>query len=201
MKKECLCHFKLLLSTFVDISDVKYRRSKIFFSDRAPSVRTCIGTKCFIYVLVIIKDFHVQKVTVHAGVLPSDATALSSLRSHGVVLGERVLRMLISCPVCDRISLTRSVFMFGTIEDTPNIIRTRCNTCYDSLQVYAEGIVKLSMNCASEAARRNTRMYIEFSSGQMSSSEKVRTSIEKLDMIKILTFFFSNTSCLISDML
>ena len=72
-----------------------------------------------------VKDCHVQKVTVHAGVLLSDATALSSPRSPDVVLGERVLRMLISCPVCHRRPLTRSVFMFGTIEDTSNIIRTR----------------------------------------------------------------------------
>ena len=48
------------------------------------------------------------------------------IRSPDVVLGERVLRMLISCPECHRIPLTRSVFMFGTIEDTPNIIRTGC---------------------------------------------------------------------------
>ena len=47
-----------------------------------------------------IQDCHVQKVTVHvhAGVLLSDATVLSSPRSPDVVLGERVLRMLISCP-------------------------------------------------------------------------------------------------------
>ena len=51
---------------------------------------------------------------------------LSSPRSPDVLLGERVLRMLISCPECHRIPLTRSVFMFGTIEDTPNIIRTGC---------------------------------------------------------------------------
>ena len=51
---------------------------------------------------------------------------LSSPRSPDVVLGERVLRMLISCPECHRIPLTRSVFMFETIEDTPNIIRTGC---------------------------------------------------------------------------
>ena len=69
-----------------------------------------------------------QKVTVHAGVLLSDATALSSPRSPDVVLGERVLRMLISCPECHRIPLTGSVFMFGTIEDTPNIIRTGCRS-------------------------------------------------------------------------
>ena len=66
-----------------------------------------------------------QKVTVHAGVLLSDATALCPW-SADVVLGERVLRMLISCPECNRIPLTRLVFMFGTIEDTPNIIRTKC---------------------------------------------------------------------------
>ena len=68
-----------------------------------------------------------QKVTVHAGVLLADVTALSSLRWSDV-LGERVLRMLISCPECHRIPLTRSVFMFGTIEDTPSIIRTGCKT-------------------------------------------------------------------------
>ena len=83
-----------------------------------------------IYIIIVllhyIQDCHVQKVTVHAGVLLSDTTALSSPRSPDVVLGERVLRMLISCPVCHRIPLTRSVFMFGTIEDTPSIIRTRC---------------------------------------------------------------------------
>ena len=67
-----------------------------------------------------------QKVTVHAGVLLSDATALLSPRSPDVVLGERVLRMLISCPECHRIPLTRLEFMFETIEDTPNIIRTGC---------------------------------------------------------------------------
>ena len=73
-----------------------------------------------------------QKVTVHADVL-SDATALSSPRSPDVVLGERVLRMLISCPECHRIPLTRSVFMFGSIEDTPNIIRTGCKTSFRKL--------------------------------------------------------------------
>ena len=74
-----------------------------------------------------IQDCHVQKVTVRAGVLLSDATALSSPRWPDV-LDERVLRMLISCPECHRIPLTRSVFMFGTIEDTPSIIRTGCKT-------------------------------------------------------------------------
>ena len=79
-----------------------------------------------------IQDCHVQKVTVHAGVLLSDATALSSPQSPDVVLGERVLRILISCPEGHRIPSTRSVFMFGTIEDTPNIIRTGCKqTCSD----------------------------------------------------------------------
>ena len=74
-----------------------------------------------------IQDCDVQKVTVNVGVLLSDATALSSPRSPDVVLDERVLRMLISRPECHRIPLTRSVFMFGTIEDTPSIIRTSCN--------------------------------------------------------------------------
>ena len=72
-----------------------------------------------------------QKETVYAGFLLSDANALSSPRSPDVVLGERVLRMLISCPKYHRIPLTRPVFMFGTIEDTPNIIRTGCNHFMD----------------------------------------------------------------------
>ena len=71
-----------------------------------------------------------EKVTVHAGVLLSDATALSSPQSPDVVLGERMLRMLISCPECHIIPLTRSVFMFGTIKDTPSIIRTGCKRIY-----------------------------------------------------------------------
>ena len=40
-------------------------------------------------------------------------------------------------------------------------------------QVYKEGIVKLSLNCAGEAAKHNVKLYIEMSSGQMVSSEKV----------------------------
>ena len=80
-----------------------------------------------------IQDCHVQKVTVHAGVLLSDATALSSPRLPDVVLGERVLRMLISFPECHIIPLTRSVCMFGTIEDTPIIIRTGCKYPYDRI--------------------------------------------------------------------
>ena len=77
-----------------------------------------------------IQECHVQKVTVHAGVLLFDATAISSPRSPDVVLGERVLRVLISCPVCHRIPLTRSVFVFQTTENTPNIIRTRCTVIF-----------------------------------------------------------------------
>ena len=50
-----------------------------------------------IYIIIVfavivqsyIQDCHVQKVTVHAGILLSDATVLSSPRSPDVVLGER----------------------------------------------------------------------------------------------------------------
>lgn len=38
--------------------------------------------------------------------------------------------------------------------------------------VYREGIVRLSTNCATEAAKKKVKMYVEISSGQMSSSEK-----------------------------
>ncbi|XP_060526278.1 uncharacterized protein LOC132701948 [Cylas formicarius] len=39
--------------------------------------------------------------------------------------------------------------------------------------VYKEGILKLSLNCANEAASQNVGRYIELSSGNMYSSEKV----------------------------
>ncbi|XP_063909515.1 uncharacterized protein LOC135127114 [Zophobas morio] len=39
--------------------------------------------------------------------------------------------------------------------------------------VYEEGILKLSVNCAKQAALDNVKHYIELSSGKMSSSEKV----------------------------
>lgn len=39
--------------------------------------------------------------------------------------------------------------------------------------VYEEGILKLSLNCAREAALHNVKHYIEISSGNMFSSEKV----------------------------
>ena len=69
------------------------------------------------YMTYYNQDCHVQHVTVHAGDLLSEATALSP-RSPDVVLGEHVQRMLISCPECHRIPLTRSVFVFGTTENT-----------------------------------------------------------------------------------
>lgn len=39
--------------------------------------------------------------------------------------------------------------------------------------VYEEGILKLSLNCAKEAAKHKVRHYIELSSGKMNSSDKV----------------------------
>lgn len=38
--------------------------------------------------------------------------------------------------------------------------------------IYMEGIFKLSLNCANEAVKQNSR-YVELSSGNMYSSEKV----------------------------
>jgi len=40
-------------------------------------------------------------------------------------------------------------------------------------QVYADGIYKLSCNCAREAARFQVRRYVELSTAQMASSDKV----------------------------
>lgn len=44
-------------------------------------------------------------------------------------------------------------------------------------QVYHEGIVRLSENCARTAAHCNVQMYVELSSGQMLSSDKVRMCV------------------------
>lgn len=40
-------------------------------------------------------------------------------------------------------------------------------------QVYEEGIYKLSQNCASAAAKHGVKRFIEVSTGQMESQEKV----------------------------
>lgn len=39
--------------------------------------------------------------------------------------------------------------------------------------VYNEGVLKLSLNCAKEAAQQNVKHFIELSSGNMHSSDKV----------------------------
>lgn len=44
---------------------------------------------------------------------------------------------------------------------------------YLKQQVYKEGIVKLSINCAKEAAKQNVKKFIEISDGHVHSSEKV----------------------------
>ncbi|XP_054280656.1 uncharacterized protein LOC128998511 [Macrosteles quadrilineatus] len=41
-------------------------------------------------------------------------------------------------------------------------------------QVYEEGIYKVSMNCASAAAKHGVKRYLEISSGQMDSNDKVK---------------------------
>lgn len=41
------------------------------------------------------------------------------------------------------------------------------------LQVYQEGTVNLSMNCAREAAKHNVRMFVELSTGQVYAADKV----------------------------
>lgn len=39
--------------------------------------------------------------------------------------------------------------------------------------VYKEGIVKLSVNCATEAAAHKVKMFVEVSTGHMASNDKV----------------------------
>lgn len=41
------------------------------------------------------------------------------------------------------------------------------------LQVYEESILKVGINCAKEAAKRNIKRYIELSTGQVYSYDKV----------------------------
>ena len=95
-----------------------------------------------------------QKVTVHAGVLLSDAIALSSSRSPDVVLGERVLRMLISCPECHRIPLTRSVFIFGTKSKIRQTLSGRVVLWYGLATLCADSyLVPQQLGCNSACYR------------------------------------------------
>lgn len=43
--------------------------------------------------------------------------------------------------------------------------------------VYKEGILKLSVLCATEAVQNKVRHYVELSSGNMASSDKVKSNI------------------------
>ena len=47
--------------------------------------------------------------------------------------------------------------------------------------VYREGILKLSLNCATEAAKINVKRFVEISAGNMYSSEKVVTTVSQFD--------------------
>lgn len=49
--------------------------------------------------------------------------------------------------------------------------------------VYHEGIVRLSTNCANEAAKRKVKVYLEISDGRMASDEKV-----KLNYVLLMRF-------------
>jgi len=54
------------------------------------------------------------------------------------------------------------------------IINCACETKSGQTDpVYREGILKLSLNCASEAAKLNVKRFVEVSSGHMCSSNKV----------------------------
>lgn len=65
-----------------------------------------------------------------------------------------------------------------------NIAMVMCHgivTLLDSLnanlQVYKEGILKVSLNCATQAVKHGTKRFIEVSTGQVYSGDKV--SLEK----------------------
>ena len=58
--------------------------------------------------------------------------------------------------------------------DFDYVVNLAAETKYgQSDAVYKEGIVRLSMTCAREAERRKVKLYLELSSGQMYSSDKV----------------------------
>ncbi len=63
-----------------------------------------------------------------------------------------------------RVNVALTIYVFG---------------CISSLQVYRDGIYKLSMNCAREAARQGVRKYIEISTAQMYSTDKVLSQPEQ----------------------
>ena len=48
-----------------------------------------------------------------------------------------------------------------------------------SEQVYKEGVLTLSLHCAKEAARRNAKKYIEVSTGQVYTADKVRQTVRQ----------------------
>lgn len=50
------------------------------------------------------------------------------------------------------------------------------NRSGQSEAIYHDGITKLSLNCANESVKQNAQRYVELSSGNMHSSEKVAIS-------------------------
>lgn len=65
---------------------------------------------------------------------------------------------------------------FQTSDDIPWDVVVNCageTKLGQTDPVYNEGILKLSLNCAKEAALQNVKRFVELSSGNMYSSDKV----------------------------
>lgn len=92
----------------------------------------------------------------------------------------------LSCPIAIQ------VYHDGIVHLSDNCTKAEscCSLCAVDIQVYHEGIVRLSDNCARAAARCHVKMYIEMSSGQMLSSEKVGTCF--LLRLKAGSFYLFN---------
>lgn len=69
--------------------------------------------------------------------------------------------------------------IFLNSEDAPNLTWEYVINCAAETrpgladEIYKEGIYKLSVNCATAAARYGILKYVEISSGEISSSQKV----------------------------
>jgi hypothetical protein len=62
--------------------------------------------------------------------------------------------------------------------------------------VYKEGILKLSLNCAVEAAKLNVKRFVEVSSGHMCSSNKVSFKhIVYTELLHPILFQMKNSTC------
>ena len=78
--------------------------------------------------------------------------------------------------------------VFVNQHDSVNRILHQISVLF-ALQVYTDGIYKLSCNCAREAAKFNVRLFVELSTAQMASSDKVLVIFSFIIVVLLLNKF------------